>query len=85
MTRSAIRHFTRDDQETEVEVEYELTGGSDPSGEYGPPENYDPGSSPEMTVTKPDDLTEAELERFEEEVMNDPDSWPELDHEPDYD
>ena len=86
MTR--YRTFVRDDGETELEVEYTISGGSEPSGLFGPPEDYDPGSAAEVVVTgawlvadadKQDaprvQLTEAEYERFEIEVNQDPATW----------
>jgi hypothetical protein len=89
---SRARTFVRDDRETELEVDYEVRGGSEPSGMFGPPEHYDPGEPPEVTVTgawlladanNPDapevELTDAERERFEQEVIEDPETW-----EPDY-
>lgn len=89
---SRARTFVRDDRETELEVDYEVRGGSEPSGMFGPPEHYDPGEPPEVTVigawlladaNNPDapevELTDAERERFEQEVIQDPETW-----EPDY-
>lgn len=88
ITRNRI--FVRDDRETEVEVDYELRGGSAPSGLFGPPEHYDPGSPPEVTITdcwieridaagmaftEKVTLTDAEIERFETEVLEDPKTW----------
>jgi hypothetical protein len=83
------RFFMRDDGETEVEIDYTLHGGSAPSGLFGPPEDYDPGSPPEVTVeavwlvSERDqneavttiELTDAEIERFEAEVIEDPATW----------
>lgn len=92
------RIFVRDDRETEVEVDYHTEGGSDASGLSGPPEDYDPGSAPEVIIedcwiertdgegaayTETVTLTDAERERFETEVLEDPATY-ELD-EPDYD
>lgn len=86
------RIFLRDDGETELKVEYEVHGGSEPSGLFGLPEDYDPGEAPEIVITEAwlidDDasrvtLTDAETERFETEVIEDPETWePE---EPEYD
>lgn len=85
-TRSRI--FIRDDGETELEVDYTFSGGSAPSGLSGPPEHYDPGSSHEVTIedawlladaNNPDaprvTLTDAEAERFADEVNQDPATW----------
>ncbi|MBS67251.1 MAG: hypothetical protein Tp170SUR191951_45 [Prokaryotic dsDNA virus sp.] len=94
MTRTRI--FVRDDGETELEVDYEIRGGSAPSGLFGLPEDYDPGEPPEITITDAwlladaNDpkaprvtLTDAEAERFDDEVLSDPaTNEPE---EPDYD
>lgn len=80
------RIFVRDDRETELSIDYEIDGGSEASGQYGPPEDYDPGCAPEIiigTIEPLTELTEAEIERFEQEVLEDPDLW-EVD-EPDYD
>lgn len=94
MTRNRI--FLRDDQETELSVDYTISGGSEPSGMFGPPEDYDPGSGWEVEIEgawllsesdKADaaqvELTEAERERFDNEANEDPASW-ETD-EPDWD
>ena len=89
---SVLRHriFIRDDKETELAVDYEISGGEGPSGEFGPPEHYDPGSSMEVCITDAwlygsdadgnqavmvNDLTEAEIERFDMEVNEDPETW----------
>ena len=88
---SVLRHriFIRDDKETELAVDYEISGGEGPSGEFGPPEHYDPGSSMEVCITDAwlygsavmvNDLTEAEIERFDMEVNEDPEKW-EIDDE----
>lgn len=92
------RFFTRDDQETEVEVDFTVNGGSAPSGLFGLPEDYDPGEPPEVVIEdvwlvadrdKPRaqgatvTLTDAESERFEQEVLEDPDTYEP--NEPDYD
>lgn len=44
------RPFVRDDQETEIDVEFSFIAGTEPSGMFGPPENYDPGSGPEIEI-----------------------------------
>lgn len=93
---SRSRIFIRDDGETELEVDYTFRPGSAPSGEYGPPEHYDPGEPAEVTIeaawlwadrgnrdAPKVELTDAEAERFEREVNEDPATW-EPD-EPDYD
>lgn len=84
----ATRHrrtFVRDDGETEVEVSFEFTPGTPESGVSGPPEHYDPGSGPEFSdveaVLLSDRatriaLTEAEIDRFETETVEDPDFDP---------
>ncbi len=89
--RTYFRNFTRDD-ETEVECEYSIDGGSAPSGLSGPPEFYDAGSDPEVCVVdcwlvadeNANDpprinLTDDENDRFAREVLEDPDTY-----EPDY-
>lgn len=43
------RTFTRDNGETEVAVEYSMTGGS-PAVTSGPPEFCDPGEAPEVEI-----------------------------------
>ena len=93
---SRSRIFIRDDGETELEVDYTFRPGSAPSGMFGPPEHYDPGEPAEVEIeaawlladaNKPDapkvEVTDAEAERFEREVNEDPATW-EPD-EPDYD
>lgn len=95
MARTRSRIFVRDDRETELEVDYEISGGSEPSGLFGPPEDYDPGEAPEVNITDawrladandPNaprvTLTDAEAERFAEEVIADPATW---EPEDDYD
>lgn len=90
------RVFVRDDGETEVEVDYTVRGGSEASGLCGLPEDYDPGEAPEIIIEdawllsdadRKDaprvDLTDAETERFEQEVCEDPETW--RPDEPDYD
>lgn len=89
------RFFIRDDGETELEIDYTASGGTEPSGMYGPPEDYDPGSGFEVEIIGirpvPDDkpgvedpiLTDAENERFENEVNEDPSTW-EIDYPEDY-
>ena len=87
-SKAETRYFVRDDQETELEILYTVTGGMAPSGLSGPYENYDPGSAPEVTIdhaydisvaNKADredvELTENETERFQDEVINDPETW----------
>ncbi len=45
--------FVRDDGETEIEVEFEIYSvGQAPSGMCGPPEHYDPGSGPELAISR---------------------------------
>lgn len=82
----------------EVFVEFVVEDyGSSPSGLSGPPENYDPGSGPELHIEKVsiDDgtgadleivgLPHAEIERLETEIMDNPDWWTPDDDGPDYD
>jgi hypothetical protein len=71
----------------EVYVEYVVDDyGSDPSGMYGPPEDYDPGSGPELHIEKVSidegvgaveiiGLPDAEIERLETEIAENPDWW----------
>lgn len=80
MARTFDRAFLRDDLETEVTITFSFTPGTDASGQWGPPEHYDPGSGPEVDIEKvrpdpdpdptaPDiELTEPETERFIMEV-----------------
>lgn len=85
---SRFRYFTRDDEQTELEVEYSFDGGSLPSGLSGPPEYADPGSPPEVTIedawrvadeNSPNapriEMTDEEVERFEREVLADPETY----------
>lgn len=41
-----------DSADFDVKVEFSVAWGSAPSGEYGPPENYDPGSASEVEDIK---------------------------------
>lgn len=90
MARSRFRHFIRDDRETELCAEYTVSGGEVLSGMYRPPEHYDPGSPPEVEIEEcwidgsdllgaayaiRINLTDKEAERFEMEVIEDPDTW----------
>lgn len=71
----------------EVLVDYVVEShGSEPSGMYGPPENYDPGSGPELYVERatiddgtkdgqPVELDAAERERLEDIIAENPDWW----------
>jgi hypothetical protein len=69
----------------EVLVDYVVESyGSDPSGEYGPPENYDPGSGPELYIEKivlldgpdePIEIAPEERERLEATIIENPDWW----------
>ncbi len=81
----------------EVLVDYEVEHcGSEPSGMYGPPEDYDPGSGPELYITRvrladdaaPDDpieLDDSERERLEGIIAENPDWWmPDDDYSDDY-
>lgn len=77
----------------EVLVDYTVESlGSDPSGMFGPPEDYDPGSGPELYVTKVchEDGTEfsisdAERDRLETIIAENPDWWmPDYDGPEDY-
>lgn len=77
----------------EVFVDYTVEClGSAPSGLFGPPEDYDPGSGPELYVTKVshEDGTElavsdAERDRLETIIAENPDWWmPDCDGPEDY-
>lgn len=79
------RLFVRDDEETEVEVSFEFTAGTPESGNFGPPEHYDPGSGPEFSEyratllsdpTTELSLSEEEIDRFERETEQDADFDP---------
>jgi hypothetical protein len=85
---SRSRIFIRDDGETELEVDYTFSGGSEPYFGYGDNRLDDPGSGVEVEIkaawlladaNKPDapkvELTDAEAERFETEVNEDPATW----------
>lgn len=39
---------TAADEDAELEVSFDFTPGQAPSGEFGPPEHYDPGSGDEF-------------------------------------
>lgn len=56
-----------EDDGIEVEVTFTVAWGSSPSGEFGPPENYDPGSDHEVeniTIVKVGGLTEGYGKQF---------------------
>lgn len=38
------------DFDLELRIEYSVTLGTEPSGQYGPPEHYDPGSPDELEI-----------------------------------
>lgn len=67
----------------EVLVDFTVDSyGSDPSGMYGPPEDYDPGSGAELYITKvvlsegpdaPIPITDDERERLETILLENPD------------
>jgi len=67
--------------DTEAEITFAVHDyGTAPSGHYGPPEHYDPGSGPELYVTgaadedgRPVELSEAETERLEYIILDNPD------------
>lgn len=44
------RPFVRDDGETEISVEFSYQPGTPERGRFGPPEDYDPGSGPEIEL-----------------------------------
>lgn len=50
----------------EVEVTFNWTPGTEPSGMYGPPENYDPGEGDYFEILTPVGLSEG----AEEAVVN---------------
>jgi hypothetical protein len=79
------RTYERDDRDTEVEVEFCVeTWGSPPSGEFGPPEDYDPGEGPLVELVqahtlRPDgshaekvDLTPTEIKRMTDHFLENP-------------
>ena len=76
----------------DVLVDYTVEDyGSEPSGMYGSPENYDPGSGPIIGIDKITidgieiEIDEAERYRLEDILVQNPDWWvPEYDG-PDYD
>lgn len=71
----------------EVLVDYEVESyGSEPSGMHGPPENYDPGSGPDLSITRvrladdaapndPIELDDVERYRLENIIAENPDWW----------
>jgi len=67
-----------DEPDIEIEVDFELIGGSDPSGLSGPPEHYDPGEAPEFVLIgaaikstgEEVDLSAAEQDAVEADVMD---------------
>ena len=81
-----------DDEQGELEVTFEYTPGQAPSGEFGPPEDYDPGSGAEFeclrahriegTTTTPVALQDEDAEKIIRYLQG---TWepPEPDH-PDY-
>lgn len=89
-TTQCKRTFVRDD-ETELEVTFEFTAGTPESGNHGPPEDYDPGSGPEIFIlhasviggdtTQRVMLDKFETERFEVETLEDQEFQPDPDRE----
>ena len=87
MSHSArcIRTLVRDDG-TELDVAFDFSPGQPESGRHGPPEDYDPGSGPEVFVVKavpradpdgePVRLDDEEEARFADETLEDPDFEP---------
>lgn len=67
-----------DGPDIEIEVDFELIGGSEPSGMSGPPEHYDPGEAPEFVLVgaairatgEEVDLTDEEAAAVEADVMD---------------
>lgn len=69
----------------EVLVDYVVDDyGSEPSGMFGPPEDYDPGSGPELHIEKitltdgpdePIEVSPEERERLETAIAENPDWW----------
>lgn len=97
MAETFFRNYNRDDEdETEIVVEIQVDGwGSEPSGLFGPPEDYDPGEGMEISILKawlksdedkadaPEiTLTDAERTKIETHFLENP---PEADDGPDYD
>ncbi len=81
------RIFACHDGLTEAHVDYEFTPGEEPSGQFGPPEDYDPGCGEEIWIGRVivygsdalgDDyairveMTQADRAAFEAEVAFDP-------------
>lgn len=81
-----------DGREALVDYEVEYLG-SEPSGMFGPPEDYDPGSGPELYITgavladgssdEPIELDDAERERLEGIIADNPEWWMPDDDGPD--
>lgn len=71
------------DNEDEIEVVFDWTPGTGPTGLSGPPENYDPGSDDEFIVISPTGLTDEQEERIVEHLDA---NWdrPVPDDEPDW-
>lgn len=75
----------------EVLVDYVVDSyGSDASGLFGPPEDYDPGSGPELYIEKitlldgpdvPLEVEDKERERLEQIIIDNPDWWMPSDHD----
>lgn len=77
------QHMTLSDGR-EVLVDYTVDCyGSEPSGMYGDPEHYDPGSGPELSVDgavdsetgEPIELDDAERGKLETTIAENPDWW----------
>lgn len=89
-TTRCKRTFVRDD-DIELEVTFEFTPGTPESGNHGPPEDYDPGSGPEIYIlhacviggdaTQRVTMDKIETERFEIETLEDPDFDPDPERE----
>lgn len=89
------QHMTLSDGR-EVLVDYDVESyGSDASGMYGPPEDYDPGSGPELYITAitldggsekgvPVEVSQSERDDLEAEIASNPDWWMPSDDPDDY-
>lgn len=72
-----------DDDAVEVQVDFTLRGGAEPSGMFGPPEHYDPGEAPEITIEGAEilatgeetTLTDAEVEKVETYILENLDQF----------
>ena len=82
MTGEGFFEVKFEGREIEIRVEFDYDPGSPSSGHYGPPEDYDPGSGPEIdglsafTLTgEPFVLSNEEEATILEKLHDDPDKY----------